>query len=258
MRSTIVRLGGVAVGLLALVGGLTPPAHATTVLAAAFVGTATLAAPFGYPCVGTGATLTIDTRLCPTEGKMNNPNILAPSDPTDVLQLVRLATHAAGLLTASQLTLPGALGAVPQHHIDLHHNRTTVTVTSVANQCVDVAANVSKPGKAPTHAGLCSFGPDPTPPLSSTAAGNCGLSSGQVAVRFRDALGQDFDLDLHFLGLGGVIVFEGHSVKVTGGQRGLVVGVTLAIPPIPTVTAGSCTNKTARTFTLVGNASAAG
>lgn len=231
MRARLARVGLVAVGLLALVGGLTPPAHSATYLLAEFVGEAELVAPLGYPCIGPGGTL--DLGLCP-HTKVDTP------------------------LTQSPLTLLTRIGSThvttTQIYPDLHHNKTTVAAIR-STTCVDEAVNVNKASKAPTHAGLCSFTIDTTPkPGGNTVAGNCGLSSGQVEVFFTDALGQTFHLDVHFIGLASKLVIEGHATKLTGTPRqvGLVVGVVEAVPPNKTLSGTGCNNKTARLFTIVG------
>jgi hypothetical protein len=254
MRSRLARLGGVAVGLLALLGGLTPPAHATTVLDAVFVGTVILASPLGYPCTPVG-----DISLCP-QAKTNADDNITTVTPPNILPgdvnttLLHLVTWAG--LTQSPLTLPGATPVPnPTHWPDFHHNKTTIVAVN-QTACQDVAVNVTKLTKAPTHAGACTFGLTANP-LGNTVAGNCGLSSGQVRVTFTDFLGQQFTIDVHFVAIAGELIVEGHSTKVTGGQTGLVVGVVNATPPLPGGTE-SCANKTATTFQLEGTVTAAG
>jgi hypothetical protein len=271
VRSRLVRVGGSVAALAALLGGVTPAAQATTVLSAAFVGVWTLDGPLGYPCVGTGGALstgTLDTRLCPTT-KFNftpNPNPLTlpgstattASHLTNPTQLNRTILHLITggiILTAIPLTLPGIFGAVPQHHINLHHNtRRVVGLGQIL--CHDVGANVNKPGKAPTHAGACSFGLA-VGTLPNTAAGNCDLASGQVTVTFTDALGQAYTLDIHFIQVR-LLILEGHWRKVGTTQTGLVIGALDPVPPIPGTSTESCFNKTARTFELVGTLAMAG
>jgi hypothetical protein len=275
MRSPLARLGGVAVGLLALLGGLTPPAHATTILAAAFVGTATLTGPLGYPCVGPGGALstgTLDTALCPTTKFNLTPNanfLTLPgstattashlTNPTNLNRTILHLITAGVILTNPPLTLPAPFNVIPQHHPQLHHNTVGVQlVAPILNLCVPLGLNINKPGKPLTHAGLCNFGAIVTPTLPNTVSGNCGLSTGQVTVTFTDALGQAFTLDTHFVAVGGFLFIEGHAKKVGSTQTGLVVGFVVAIPPVPGTSTQSCTNKTATTFTLVGVVGAAG
>jgi hypothetical protein len=230
-RSRSARLGGAAVALLALLGGVAPPAQGTTVMFVGFVATLTLATPIGYPCVGTGGTA--DATLCP-----------APVGNTNVLPDLTLTLD---------FTVPilGTTFTVPNPSVDLHHNKTTVTSLS-SSVCADDAYNFNKPGKAPTHTGGCSFGLT-VGSLPNTVAGNCGLSSGQVAVLFTDDSGQAFFLDIHFLGVGGSLFLDGHFTKLTGGQKGKVFGPIEAIPPLPPPggDGSNCLTKTAKTFTLV-------
>jgi hypothetical protein len=260
MRSRLARLGGTTAAVVALLGPAAPPAQATTAAVVSFVGTVTLSGPLGYPCVGPGAPAgTVDSGLCP-QAKTNidnnpNPHFLFTGDMnTTLLHMVGWAA-----LTQSRLTLPGAVPTPnPAHWPDFHHNRRAiVALSSLAGGCVNQGTNVNKPGKAPTHAGACSFTLT-AGSLPNTMAGNCGLASGQAIVTFTDALGQAYTLDLHIAVISSLLYIGGHSKKVGSPQVGLFELVGNVIPPIPTVTAGSCTNKTATTFTLAGTAAMGG
>jgi hypothetical protein len=241
MRSKIARVGVVAFGLLALIAGLTPPAQAAGTVTIAFVGSATIGSGLSYPCIGSGTT--VDTNLCPTT-KVNPPTGVLPGNPLTTLSHL-------GFLMASQLTLPAPWNAVPQHHIDLHHNRRTITGLSFG-ACVAAEVDSAKGVATDT---LCSVSlPVPFPPatLPNTVAGNCGLSTGQVTADVL-VLSLTYRVDVHFTALGGLLILEGHARKIGSSKTGLVVGAVAAIPPTPVTGGGTCLNKTARTFTIAGS-----
>jgi hypothetical protein len=241
MRNRLARLGAVAVGLLALVGGLTPPAQAQTVLAAAFVGTATLQNPLGYPCLGTapiGGTPTLDLRLCPATPLFGTKTVTIDNS-------LPLTT-----------TVGGTTVTTPQPQVKVTHGANGQTPVQLLAPtlplCVDLGVNVLKGTKPPAQAGLCTFGLT-NGSLPNTVSGNCGLSSGQVTVLFTDDGVQNYTIDTHFTAVGGLLILTGHSTKAIGGTKGLVIGAVVAVPPLPLVGDGtSCLTKTAKTFTLVG------
>jgi hypothetical protein len=226
MRSRIVRLGVLVVGLLGLLGVATPPAQARTIGTIVFDGTATLDGGLGYPC----ADATVDTSLpkCPQGvGNAGTPLVL----------------------TTKSLPLPTPAGAVELGQLPYIHGSLTRGFGFAADLCVDVMVNINKLGKAPAHAGPCAIG------ATGTVQGWCGLSTGLAAGTFTDALGQNWSFRIHFHGYGGQLIIRGHITKQTNtvGQTGLLVGVVNAAPPIATVTPGSCTNQTARDFQVTGS-----
>jgi hypothetical protein len=222
-----VRLARAAasIGLLAGLATANPPAQATTTANIFFVGSMTLSGPLGFSCVGPGQPIgTVDLALCST-------NI--------------------GTSVDFDLPLPGPIGTVPQPQATVTHNTRGVTGFA-STTCVVVQGNVNKPAKPVAHTSFaCGFALDPVGSLPNTVSGLCGELSGQVNLVFNDGLGQTYKLDIHFVGPGTVVV-EGHYTKMTGGGTGLVEGTIDILPPLPFPGGGSCLNKTATTFTLIG------
>jgi hypothetical protein len=252
MRSRFARLGMVVVGVVALVGGLTPPAQAAGILSVTFVGSATISGGLSYPCFGATpgpagtTTFGIDTNLCPTT-KVNPPTGVLPGNPLTTLSHL-------GFLMATQLPLPGTFGAIPQHHIHLHHNPRTISSVVFAS-CGAAEADSTKPGTVATDP-ACTSTPVPFPPatLPNTVSGNCGLATGQVTVDVL-VLSLTYRADVHFYGIGPFLFLEGHARKAGSTKTGLVVGLVAVVPPTPADTPGqACENKTARVFNIVGSA----
>jgi hypothetical protein len=238
MRSRLVRSGVTAAALGPFVmGGLAPPAHATTSMLVKVVGTMVLAAPLGDPCIGPGGTA--DPLLCTTRHLNMHPTN-GDFVPT--------------ALTVMDLPLPG--DPVPQGHIDYHHNKTNIAAL-FSITCVNVVSNLNKPGKAFAHAGACGLGLG-AGTLPNTIAGDCKNMSGQVILFFTDALGQTHTFDLHITGAAEKLVLTGHSKKVGSTQSGLVVGTLKVVPPNKATQGTGCTNKTARQFGIVGTFVGAG
>jgi hypothetical protein len=212
----IIRLAVLTAGLLGLVGTTAPPAHANYVFAIAFVAQANVASGLDYPCAPTTGdpTLTTFTLPCP------------PTPPT-----------------VNTLPLNG-LFAAPNVHLDYGHNRQAVTVAPQV--CVGAAVATPEKSLFGQPAAVCSFA------VGGTVSGYCGLSGGQVRGTVFNGH-SILNVDIHFNGIAGVIVFDGHWNKPIDDQHGLLIGATLAIPPLPG-SGQSCLDKTARTFTLVGGA----
>jgi hypothetical protein len=245
MRSRLVRLGTVAISLLALIGTTTPPAEATTVLEAVFVGSITLLTPIGYPCIGGGTigVTTLDTSLCPPPVGMT----------------VTLDTH----LPLTTILPGGITVTTPQPQLKITHLNNVATIVGFgASPCIVVEVNnpVTKPGPTPgtnkplTHLNLGCSVLLTTGSLPNTLSGDCWMNSGQVAQLFNDGLGNIYMIDMQFLAVLGYFIVSGHSVKLTGGQRGLLVGIMELLPPQPPPIGdgSSCFTKTARAFTVIG------
>jgi hypothetical protein len=238
VRCRLARLGTVAAGLLALVGGTTPPAHADTVMVTAFTGTMTLVTPLGYPCMGTapvGGTPTVDLGLCPVIGKtVTIDNSLS--------------------LT---VTVNGTTITTPQLQPKIKHlSNNTATVASLSSStCATADINVLKGVKPLAHINTgCGFTLI-SGSLPNTVSGSCGLSSGQYTETFNDGLGQIDVWDIHFIEVDGFVLYDGHSTKMGGiNTLGLIKGFGQAIPPLPGSLGDgtSCLTKTAKTFTLLG------
>lgn len=236
MRSKFARLGVVAAGLLALIGGITPPAQATTVGAVVFTGTATLDGPLGYPCADSTQP-DLNFPKCPQgtlPGSGGSPLILTTNSlPLDILDI----TNPLSITTTVEL------GQLPYIH---GGNARGVSFGSLV--CVTAGVNVLKPGKPTTHANAgCSIA------ASGTVRGWCGLSTGKTTGTATDGLGQTYAIDTHFYGVGSMLFVNGHYTKANG-DKGWVRGVVNATPPPGpgTPPTNSCSSKTATTFIVTG------
>ena len=213
------KLAVLFASILGLVGTVVPPAHADYVFDAAFTAVANLDGPLGYPGTPVGSTDLV-------------PGVTTP-----------LPTLECNL----PLNVLGTTESLTNCHVDYHHNTRVVTAGSAT--CTQVG--VATPDKS-----LASGVSDCLFAGSGTVSGYCGLSGGQIKnINYFN--GHAFvTLDIHFDGVASLLVITGHWFKPSENpdQHGKVVGVVVAIPPLPTLTAGSCTNKTATTFQLVGTA----
>jgi hypothetical protein len=106
---------------------------------------------------------------------------------------------------------------------------------------VCVKESVSTPDKPAPKVGpdLCSI------TAAGTVWGHCGLSTGAGVVTLENLLLEKAtrSLPFTFTGVGGELIVQGGSGNET------IIGVVTAVP-----TTGSCTNKTATGFTIVGTA----
>lgn len=225
MRSRLSRLGVVVVGILALLGVATPPAHAATAAAVSFTGTAVLSTPIGYPCVS-GGLPTLST-LLPL------PSISPGSSKCSPFTWGPPSRVPLPLPTYPWLQLPNA-----------------ATFTFSTSTCLMVVAHITKP--APT--GTTVHTPSCTLSATGIVLGFCGLSQGHGTATITDPLGFTYSVGFHWTGIGGNLVIDGQVTKFSNPtQRGTFLGLAHAIGPEPiTVPGQSCLNKTARTFTVAG------
>jgi hypothetical protein len=237
MKSRLARLGLVFASVLSLLGTTTQPAKANYVFSIAFVASADVAGGLDYPC----AELTNTTTATTIDHLTSDPPNLLLTLPTTTLPC-----PPTGQVPPLIVFLPLQDDPIPNTHIDYHHNRRAVTVTDT--QCVGVTVATPEKSLFLQPPAVCDF------IVTGTVTGWCGLSGGQVSGPIFNGHSFIF-VDIHFNGLGGVITFDGHWFKPIDNQHGLLLGVTTATPPLPG-SGQSCLDKTARTFTLEGAATA--
>lgn len=112
-----IRLAALAVGVLAMVGAVTPPAHATTIIETTFIAQVTVTGGIGYPVI-TLPTPTVPTVQCLDPLPDGNP--------------------------------------VPNCHTHYNDHIRPATIDS-RFVCTDESTHINKPGKALEHTGACSF-----------------------------------------------------------------------------------------------------
>jgi hypothetical protein len=216
MRSRLARLVVLVLGLGGLLG-LSPPARADYVFSSAFVATVQLSSGLDYVCMPTTHAPLLLTFTLPCP----------PGNPLVVV-------------------LPLQDDPIPNTHIDWHHNRQAVS----ASTSVCVITTLATPDKPlPSGPSVCGFN------SSGTISGWCDLAGGQWTGTIFN--GHSFIVvNLHFNVVRRRFIADGHWFKPSDGQHGLLVITGEWIEPQSTVTPESCFNKTARTFTLVGTATA--
>ena len=217
MRS---RLALLAVGVVALLGTTTPPAVAHTDAVVTLTATAVLDGGLDYTCL-----LNFDQSLP------------CPPTPTTVLDLP-LQGYPVNTNT----------------HVEWMGNRRGVSIFSNLCTSEGVQGFNKQPPKQPgPYIHACDFATGQNPNgKPNYVRGHCELSGGQVYLTLRDALGQIFDLDVHFTSTGTIHVTGHWRKRGDPSQHGKLVGEVDAAPSGLLDPNNSCFNKTARFFELVG------
>lgn len=218
MRNRIVRLGVLFASVLSLVGVMSPPAHATKVTTVTFTGTATLDNGFGSPGLNGTPTVTTTTKT----GKKGLPTV--------------------------ENTVGGGNDAA------FGFSETTCVASSTSSKGPKLDGTTKPPEETSTSCTIRATG---------AVSGFCGLSSG-TGTATAAAGSQTYTVPTFkfWSTPGGLKVTSNQdnafktnpagTVTATGGQFNAFV---TAAPPNPTNTVGeSCTNKTARTFRITGEA----
>jgi len=242
------KLAALVAGVLGLVATSAPPAQARTISASVFIANVPLAGPLTFPINPTTAGLPqLDPTTAPTLADKLTSSDCGGHGPLPL---------PAGLHPVEELIqlLPQFRQCHPNYG---GHTRAIGSPTPLL--CVNVGANTNKLAKAPVHAGACSFtGATGKAPEGNHVHGFCGLSGGQLQVRFIDGAGQVFTIDIHFEGYASFLFLLGHWTKLTNtSQTGLFYGAVLAVPlPItpPVPPTNSCASNTATVFTVIGGA----
>ena len=223
MRPAATPLVLLGAGVLALLSTVMPPAAASTTADVNFTGTWALDGGLDSPCP-----ITMTKTPCP---------------PTSRLVL--------------DLPLQG--DPVPQGHLEWTGNRRGITQfrtnTGAGGCTIKGTSGLNKqPPKQPgpfTHDCTMTSAASPSG-KPNYVQGHCDLLGGQMFVVLTDALGQTYELDIHFSIPGGTPI--GHWRKRGGpSQHGKVGGLLGAAPEgLPHTNTNSCRNKTATRFVVSG------